>query len=62
MGHKRIADILCRRDDCTMEEAMELIQNTIELMEEANYDSFECEDIMMNELGLEVDYIFDLLL
>lgn len=62
MGHGRIASILCRRDGISREEAAERIKETVELMEAANYDPIECEDIMAEELGLEVDYIFDLLL
>ena len=61
-GHERIASILCRRDGCTREEAMELIQDVLEQMDDCNYDYCECEEIMLNDLGLEVDYIFDLLL
>lgn len=60
-GHERIASILCRRDGCTLEEAKERIVNALRLMEEANYGPCECEDIMQEELGLEMDYIFDLL-
>lgn len=61
-GHERIASILCRRDGCTREEAMEQIQETLQQMEEVNYSPCDCEDIMQAELGLEMDYIFDLLL
>ena len=61
-GHERIAAILCRRDDCTFEEAEQRIAETLRLMDEADYSPCECEDIMQEELGLEMDYIFDLLL
>ena len=61
MGRERVAAILCRRDNITFAEAEELIQQTVEEMEDCGYDTFECEDILMNNLGLEMDYIFDLL-
>lgn len=60
-GAKRVADILCRRDDISLVEAKERISNAILRMAECQYDPIECEDIMMDELGLEMDYIFDLL-
>lgn len=62
MSKERIAAILCRRDECTFEEAEERIAEAINRMEEVDYDESECEDIMLEELGLEMDYIFDLLI
>lgn len=61
MARDRIAAILCRRDGITFKEAEELIKQTIEEMEACNYAPCECEDIMMTNLGLEPDYIFDLI-
>lgn len=58
----RIVEILCRRDGITTEEAEELIKETINEMEACGYAPCESEDIMLNNLGLELDYIFDLLL
>lgn len=58
---ERVVDILCRRDGCTREEAMTRINETVRLMSECNYNPIECEDIMLEELGLEMDYIFDIL-
>lgn len=60
-GRERVAAILCRRDNCTFAEAEELIKQTVEELEACGYDPVECEDIMMNNLGLEMDYILDLL-
>lgn len=59
---RKVAEILCRRDGVTMEEAFKCIKDVLEMMEEVNYDPLECEEIMATELGLEPDYIFDLLL
>ena len=61
-GHARVAAILCERDECTFEEAEQRIAETLELMEQENFDPTTCEDIMAEELGLEMDYIFDLLM
>lgn len=57
----RVVDILCRRGGMTVKQAKRLVSDTILAMAQANYDPEECEDIMMNMLGLEMDYIFDLL-
>ena len=56
----KVAEILCRRDGCTREEAEELIQITIDEIEEAMDDYEAVCDIMMDNLGLEPDYILDL--
>lgn len=60
-GRGRVAAILCRRDNCTFAEAESLINQTIEEMEACGYDPIDCEAIMMNNLGLEMDYILDLI-
>lgn len=60
-GRERVAAILCRRDNCTFAEAEERISATVEEMEACGYDPMECEGIMMNNLGLEMDYITDIL-
>lgn len=61
MARKTIVDILCNRDGCSVDEADRRIDEALELMEEANFDPEECEEIMADELGLEPDYIIDLL-
>jgi hypothetical protein len=58
----RVVDILCRRDGMTQKEAEELISIAITQMAEVAYNPEECEDIMMNVLGLEMDYIHDILM
>lgn len=52
-----IINILMRRDNITKEEALNLIQEVKDMMEECDYDPEECEDIFMSELGLEPDYL-----
>lgn len=58
---QNIVSILCRRDGITVEEAEALINEALEQMEEVNWAPDECESIMADVLGLEPDYIFDLL-
>lgn len=59
---KRIEDILIRRDGDTRSEAKARIKEVKQLMEECNYDPVETEDIVADYLGLELDYIIDLIM
>ena len=64
-GHERIIDILIRRDELTHEEARVQVEETVILINESveSGGSYcEVEDILAGELGLEMDYIFDLLM
>lgn len=47
------------RDGMTKQEAQETVDNVRELLSEA--EPWEADDILMDELGLEMDYIFDIL-
>ena len=49
-----VVEILMKRDGLSRREAQEMIQ-------ECNFDPFETEDILIEELGLEMDYIFEFL-
>ena len=60
MGQRKVAEILCRRDGMTMEEAMELVEMTAVEITGCDY-IVEVEDIIMNNLGLELDYVFDII-
>ena len=51
--------ILMERDGMTKEEAQETLEDVREMLSEA--DPWEAEDIIADELGLEMDYIFDIL-
>ena len=55
----RVVEILMRRDGMTREEAEEKVQEVREMIVDAS--AFEVEDILIDELGLEMDYIFDLI-
>lgn len=54
-----IVEILMERDGMSQDEAQELVDKTRE--EVLTSDSFDVDDIMADMLGLEPDYIFDLL-
>jgi hypothetical protein len=56
----QVVEILMNRDGCTQEEAEQRLAECRALCEESlNY--LEVEDIIASELGLEMDYIFDIL-
>ena len=64
-GHERIISILMERDDLTEEEAGEQVEDAVEAINDIldNGGSYEeAEDVLLEDLGLEMDYIFDLLL
>ena len=50
-----------RRDNLTQQEAEDRVLEVKQMMEDCNYNPEECVDIMSDELGLEMDYIEDLL-
>ena len=52
-----IVNILMKRDGISKEEALDLLEDVKEMMEECDYDPEECENIFETELGLEPDYI-----
>ena len=60
---ERIIKILMNRDGMTYEEAKEAYEDTkSELMDAIMGNScLEPEEVLLGELGLEMDYIFDLL-
>lgn len=59
---KRVVKILMERDGLTEDEACERIKEVKTLFDEANHNSMTCENILANELGLELDYLLDILL
>lgn len=54
---EEIIKILMKRDGMPREEALELLEDVKDMMEEVSYDPEECENIFETELGLEPDYI-----
>ena len=55
----KVVDILMKRDGISREEATRLVDDTREEILEA--DPFDVDDILAYNLGLEPDYIFDIL-
>lgn len=60
MKDNRVIRILMERDDLSREEAQETLDYVREMLSEA--DPWKAEDIIADELGLEMDYIFDILM
>lgn len=61
---KDIVATLMERDDLTREEAKEQVEAVKELLEEAidnGETDTDLEEILMDELGLEPDYLMELL-
>lgn len=63
MGTEKIIRIIMKRDGLSHEEASQVVNDAREAMLEAaaNEDYDEAEEIMYSELGLEMDYLFDLI-
>ena len=57
----KVVDILMKRDGLSRTEAQEQFNEVREMIQECNFDPFETEDILIGELGLEMDYIFEFL-
>lgn len=57
---KEIVNILMRRDGDSHEEAVRRYKETRTMIDEALADGreYEVEDILLDELGLELDYIW----
>lgn len=54
-----IIRVLMERDGMSREEATERLEEVREIMADA--DPWDAEDILADELGLEMDYIFDVI-
>lgn len=60
MSKESVVKILMRRDNMSHEDAKALVDLTVEEIENCD-DYGEAEDIMANNLGLEMDYLIDLI-
>ena len=56
-----VVEILMRRDGLSRREAQDRFNEVRDMIQECNFDPFETEDILIEELGLEMDYIFEFL-
>lgn len=57
----RVVEILCRRDGIGVVEATRQVRHVQNMLNSSNWGVEEVENILMEELGLEMDYIFDLI-
>lgn len=55
----KIVEILIKRDGMSLSDAKDLVNETRELI--LSSEIWEADDIMADQLGLEPDYIMDLL-
>ena len=58
---RKVVEILMKRDGLSRTEAQEQFNEVRERIQECNFDPVETEDILIEELGLEMDYIFEFL-
>lgn len=60
MTLENIVDIIAERDDLTIDEAIEIVNETKEMIDEVllSGDYTEVEQIMLDQLGLEMDYVY----
>lgn len=58
MPQESLKQVIMRRDGLTSQEADELIESAREQIFEEGIDP---EEVLLNDFGLEPDYIFDLL-
>ena len=57
----RIIEILMKRDGNTEKEAEARLDEVKNMLEECKYDVDEAENIVLEQLGLEMDYLEDIL-
>lgn len=56
----RVVKILMKRDGITQKEAESLVDEAREAL--LNCDPWEADDVLADILGLELDYLFDIIL
>ena len=60
-GMCKIAEILMKRDGISKNEAEEIVSEAREAIMDCGGDYEEAENVMYGDLGLEMDYLMDLL-
>lgn len=58
----KVAEIIAERDGILLRTAIEMVEETLEEIAQADYDPVDSEEIWMDNLGLEPDYLFDCLM
>lgn len=61
MTTKDVAKVLMKRDEISLDEAMDRIQECAEAIKDSGYDIIEADLIIRDYLGLEPDYMFAVL-
>ena len=56
----RVVEILINRDGMTEDEANRELDSVRTMIESCNFDPVESENIIREELGLELDYLIDI--
>lgn len=60
-GISNLEAVLMKRDGLTLYEARKQINHVRQMFMDCNYDADRCEQIMYDELGVELDYLFDII-
>ena len=58
---EEIVEIFMRRDGMTREDAIELLKEAYSAVQEAILNGDDTDEVWMEETGLEVDYLFNLM-
>lgn len=61
MGFNGVVNTIARRDNLSIDDALELVRDCQQAMREALAEGGDPEEVLAFELGLEPDYLFDLL-
>lgn len=61
VSEKEIVEIFMRRDGMTREDAIELLEEAYSAVQEAILDGDDAEEVWMEETGLELDYLHNLM-
>lgn len=60
-GISNLEAVLMHRDGLTLYEARKRINNVRQMFMDCNYDADKCEQLMYDKLGVELDYLFDII-
>lgn len=58
---EEIVEIFTRRDGMTREDAIELLKEAYSAVQEAILNGDDADEVWMEETGLEVDYLYNLM-
>ena len=58
----RVAKIIAKRDEMDLEEAIQLVEETLQEISDNGYSTFMSEEIWQDNTGLEPDYLLECIL